>query len=325
MKVLLVVLIITQMNTLTPEILIKEYIKGVQIKDPLEYENLKIFPIITQKILKTESYVTLDEAIERGWLIIRESGEGEVNFVEVKNDGNRKVFMMIGEIISGAKQDRMLKMDVLIPPKSGWMRVPVYCVERGRWYGVSKQFKSEKLLVPNAVRQKAKITEAQKEVWEEIEHSQLSLGITSPTYTVTANYENEEIKKEIAKYSRNFKKLPNLSKRIIGVVVTTGNRIICVDIFANNELLSKLWDKLLKSYVMDALCGEKSSVNKEEVKEFIATIVDSKIISTNGVGIGETVEIESNVGKGSALVYENAIVHMDFFPKNSEGSEKLEE
>jgi hypothetical protein len=223
---------------------------------------------------------------------------------------------MTGEMLRGAKQDRMLKEDVLIPPNSGWIRVPVYCVEHGRWTQVTPEFKSEGLLVPNAVREKAKMSESQSDVWDEIAMSQDRLGIASGTGTVRANYEDESVKKDVVEYTNKFEKIPKLSKSTIGVVVVTGNRIICFDMFANNGLLSKLWNKLIRSYAMDAITGEKCVVYRDDIEEFIEALKDTKHVSTGTPGLGSLLRLESDFGKGSALVYKSAVVHMDFFPQD---------
>jgi len=300
---------------------INEYLEKIKIGKPVEYRNLKIFPILLTK-QTAQIYITLDEAMSRGWLKIRESGSGEVNFVELKNDGKEVIFIMTGEIITGAKQDRMLKEDLLIPPKSKWIKVPVYCVEQGRWVAVSKEFRSENLLAPNAIRQKAKISESQTAVWSEIRKKQEEMGIFSETQTVRANYEDERIKKELAKYTQKFKNIPKLSKFTVGVVATTGERIICFDMFSNNALFEKLWEKLIKSYVMDALSEKKSSVNRKDVKEFVESIKKAKTIPIETPGLGKLAKIETESGKGGALLYKNAIVHLDFFPKTSSPDEE---
>ena len=135
---------------------IKSSLKKLVIGKPITYKNLTIFPL-TQGFTPKTRYTTLDEAMGKDWLTIREIGSGDVNFVELRNTGNKTVLILTGEMISGAKQDRMLKDDVLIPANSKWVRVPVYCVEHGRWAAVSPAFKSSGLVVPNALRQCARI------------------------------------------------------------------------------------------------------------------------------------------------------------------------
>ncbi len=296
------------------EVIITNYLQMVRVGDAQDYANLRIFPILWKKVLSTHDYITMDEAMDRGWLKIKETGSGQVNFVELRNTGTEMVFVMTGEMISGAKQDRMLKEDVLIPPNSGWIKVSVYCVEHGRWTHVSPEFKSERLLVPNALRQRAKISENQSEVWDEIAASQERMGIMSATGTVRSNYEDKRVEKQIAEYVKRLEKLPRLSKATIGVVVATGNKIICFDMFANNGLLKKYWGKLIKSYAMDALAGEKAAIDKGYVEGFIEALENAQYTSTITPGLGELIDIDSDFGKGSALVYKSVVVHMDFFP-----------
>jgi hypothetical protein len=294
---------------------VKSDLENLAISKPVTYKNLTIFPLTRRFTPKTE-YVTLDEAMKRDWLTIREIGGGEVNFVELKNSGNKVVFIMTGEMISGAKQDRMLKDDVLISPKSDWLRVPVYCVEHGRWVTISPAFKSSELVVPNALRQRARISENQSEVWDEIAASQDRLGIVSRTGTAMANYEDEDTRKEIAEYTERFADMPKLTKNTVGVCVTTGSRIICVDIFANNALLMKYWNKLLKSYVMDAIHEAKSTIHKIETQGLLNALAHAHCVSIGTPGLGNLFKIETDFGKGSVLIHKANLVHMDFFPSD---------
>ena len=291
---------------------INSYIEKLRIAKPITYKNLIIYPLTMQQMTNTD-YVTLDEAMKKNWLTIREIGTGEINHVELKNSGNKVVFIMTGEMLSGAKQDRMLREDLLVPPKSEWLRVPVYCVEHGRWASASSTFKSSKEFAPNELRQRARITENQSEVWDAIASSQERLGIASSTSTVQANYEDEEIKKELATYARHFGRLPELTKNTVGVVVATGNRVICVDIFASNDLIAKFWSKLLRSYAMDAISEREPVVRKEDIQDLVQALANANHVSVGTPGMGNLCRIETDFGKGTALIHNGKIVHLDFF------------
>lgn len=295
---------------------IHRYLNSLELGTALEYQNLKIFPLLVKKALSVQNYCTLDLAMDKGWLTIREIGSGDVNSVEIKNSSEHMVFIMTGEIISGAKQDRMLSQDLLLPPRSGWVRASVYCVEHGRWTQVTPEFKSEELLAPNALRQRAKITESQSEVWDEIAACQDRLGIASATRTVRANYADKKVQAEIDQYAHEFERIPALSHKTIGVVVVTGNRIMCCDIFANNILFAKLWKKLVKSYAMDALDGTKATIRDDTIKDFLESLKNAQYVSAGTPGAGSLMNVESDLGRGAALVYKTAVVHMDFFPLN---------
>lgn len=298
----------------TPEKVVGRNIESLKIGSPIEYKNLKIYPLEMTSTPSFKDLTIFDEAMDKGWLKIREVGSGNVNQVEIKNNGDEPVFILTGEMITGAKQDRMIKEDILLPPNSGWIKVDVYCVEHGRWASVSKEFKSGGYVVPNTVRQTAKLSESQTEVWAEISRTQDKLGVASGTGTVMANYEDKEVQKIIEEYDSGFGKIPKVSKSTVGVVVTTGEKIICLDLFVSNSLLNKLWKKLIKSYAMDAINGKKSSVTKQDIENFLESFEDAKYVSTGTPGMGTLLAIKSDVGKGSALVHNNTVIHMDFFP-----------
>jgi hypothetical protein len=313
--VLIVLMFLMPSKVLNQQKTMQHHLEALKLAKPITYKNLTIFPL-TLNIRQQTDYATLDQAMKNGWLSIREIGNGEVNFVELKNTGNRVVFIMTGEMISGAKQDRMLRDDVLVPPKSGWIRIPVYCVEHGRWVSVSPAFKSSGLVVPNELRQRARITEDQSQVWDAIASSQDRLGIASRTGTAHANYEDEETAMELKEYSRKFADLPKLTKNVVGVVATTGNRIICVDVFANNDLLMKYWNRLLKSYAMDAMHETKSTIRKDDIQELLDALAHAHYASMGTPGLGDLLKIETDFGKGTVLLDKERLVHMDFFLSN---------
>ena len=319
---ILLILLIPFLTSSTTE-QVSSDLRGLKVADPIKYKNLMIFPLIAQAV-KRSDYVTLDQAMEYGWLKIREIDGGEVNAVELKNAGDKIVFIMTGEMLIGAKQDRMLREDVLVPPKSGWLRIPVYCVEHGRWLSVSASFKSAGEFAPNELRSRAKITEDQSQVWDAITSSQERLGIYSGTSTVQANYQDERVKQELAEYTEHLEKVPRLNKNTVGIVAAAGGRIICVDIFADNDLLLKFWKKLIRSYVMDAMSEEKTAISKKKVFDLMDDLHNAKYVSVGTSGLGDLYKVETNLGKGTALVHNATVVHMDFFMDGAANTDDAE-
>jgi hypothetical protein len=135
----------------------------------------------------------------------------------------------------------------------------------------------------------------------------------SGTGTVRANYEDEKTKKELDDYAREFGKFPKMSEAMIGIVVVSGNRVIGLDLFANNDLLGQYWDKLIKAYAMDALSGAKASVDKDDIENLIESLNGCQFTSTGTSGLGSLCKTENELGKGSVLVYKSAVIHLDFF------------
>src|SRR5207249_4395511 len=67
------------------------------------------------------------------------SEAGSVPMLHVENALDVRVFLMDGQELVGAKQNRILNTDVLVPANDK-LSIPVSCVEQGRWRPVSAQF-----------------------------------------------------------------------------------------------------------------------------------------------------------------------------------------
>lgn len=74
---------------------------------------------------------SLEEALAKGRIKVNETGS--VNELTVENVGDDEVFVQAGEIVKGGRQDRVLSMDLLLPPSSGRLPIAAFCVESGRW------------------------------------------------------------------------------------------------------------------------------------------------------------------------------------------------
>src|SRR5262249_6617123 len=87
-------------------------------------------------------YTTLDEAIAAGTLEVTEiSDGGSVPTLKVSNRADSRVFLMAGEQLVGAKQNRVLNASILVEARTE-LPIPVSCVEAGRWAYRSPKFSS---------------------------------------------------------------------------------------------------------------------------------------------------------------------------------------
>jgi hypothetical protein len=260
-------------------------------------------------------YVTLDRALDRNLVEIREKGSGEVNTVRVRNLGRSHVFGLAGDMIVGARQDRMLRNDVLIPPKSGWLDVEVYCTERGRWHATSEKFGGIERVVPAQVRTRAARTESQSEVWAGVSRMKDDLADAAPTSALQSIYADSGIDARSRGYLDELRPLPRKSSSTVGVLVAVGRRIVCLDIFAEHDLFSAMWDKLLRSYVMDALSLSGSGrLDRDEAEDFLRSLNSADLRARPTAGAGRLYRMSTTRGAGSALLFRREPVHLDLFP-----------
>jgi ARG and Rhodanese-Phosphatase-superfamily-associated Protein domain len=75
--------------------------------------------------------LTLQEALDKGAVRVMETGS--VNELQIENSGDEDIFIQSGDIVKGGRQDRVLTMSFVLPPKSGVVPLAAFCVEHGRW------------------------------------------------------------------------------------------------------------------------------------------------------------------------------------------------
>jgi hypothetical protein len=100
------------------------------VSSPHVHENLAVY-FIHGESASGPVPLTLQEALDKGSVRVLETGS--VNELKIENTGTEDVFIQTGDIVKGGKQDRVLTMSFVLPPKSGEVALAAFCVERGRW------------------------------------------------------------------------------------------------------------------------------------------------------------------------------------------------
>lgn len=156
--------------------------QGWRLGEPVTYENLTVFPVLSSQQADTSGFATLDEALASGDAIVTEqgsylrrtrdgsgeaisSGSAQVNQLVLVNRGKRPLLLLAGEVVSGGKQDRIIGKDRIVPIGAEPLPLSVFCVEHGRWTGGSDKFKAAGTMVHPSVREKAAVAQSQTEVW----------------------------------------------------------------------------------------------------------------------------------------------------------------
>ena len=81
-------------------------------------------------------------------------------------------------------------------------------------------------------------------------------------------------------------------------------------------MLREHWEKMIRSYAMDAIFAKKGNVQKYKIKNLLHTIGTTDQISVANPGLGQLIELTSPEGDGSALVNNRKLIHMNFFPSH---------
>jgi hypothetical protein len=155
---------------------------GWRLLDPVTYENISIFPVVTSSSEDTRPFLTLDEGLSTGEVIVSEQGSAglartrdgrpapqyssgaSVNQLVLINRGKRPLLLLAGELVSGGKQDRIIAKDRIVAPGAEPLPLDVFCVEHGRWSSGS-EFAASKTIVHPSVREQAAVKQSQIDVW----------------------------------------------------------------------------------------------------------------------------------------------------------------
>jgi hypothetical protein len=174
---------------------------GWRLLDPVTYENISVFPVVTSSNQDTSPFLTLDEGLSSGEVLVSEQGaaglartrdgrpvavpqynSASVNQLVLINRSKRPLLLLAGELVSGGKQDRIIGKDRIVPVGAEPLPLDVFCVEHGRWSSGS-QFAASKTIVHPSVREQAALKQDQNEVWAAV-----TAGSTAkaPTTTLSA-------------------------------------------------------------------------------------------------------------------------------------------
>ncbi|URR36235.1 hypothetical protein NBE99_03635 [Thermosynechococcus sp. HN-54] len=119
--------------------LLQELLQNLELGTPQTFGAMTLFPLL-HSIATEPDYWTLTEAMSQNLLKITEvSAGGHVPELLCRNLGDRSVLLVDGEELIGAKQNRILNLTVLVPAHTD-PKIPVSCVERGRWHYRSHEF-----------------------------------------------------------------------------------------------------------------------------------------------------------------------------------------
>jgi hypothetical protein len=254
---------------------------------PIHQGSLTIFPVVAATMHDTAQFLTLDDGLSSGEVVVTESGHqtspmvrrgqvprgggAQVNRLALINNSDRPLLLLAGEIVTGGKQDRVIGADRIVPPGGEPVDLSVFCVEPGRWTGSSNHFGSlHTLMAQPSVRQQAMAERNQQLVWDQVRSSRAAILAVAPAAPsaapgagATTSYAGTmaipEVEKQVDKVAEPLTRsyedvLRQLREHnAVGVVVAIHGRLEWVDLFASEALLQKYWPKLVRSYAAEGL------------------------------------------------------------------------
>ena len=291
----------------------------LEIREPFFLRNLLVIPLRWTEAF-SNGFISLSEARNQGYVKILDTGR--VEEVEVDFDGEGHLFLLDGEALQGAMQDRVTNTAVLM--HRGRVRIPVSCVEEGRWAGdrafqVSgvTAFPSLRSVLSSTVTQNLlryrQFRSDQHKVWQTIRRSLQSLRVRSQTRSMHDLFEG--VRDEVERYVETVQ----FPSGTTGFAALAGDSVIGLDLFGSEALFLALKDKLLRGYALDALsrAGGFTPISTEPLEQFLRSLTRLPMTLLQGVARGQ--ELRGTQGSVTAriLMDENRLIHASAFPTSA--------
>lgn len=268
--------------------------------------------------------VLLHDAIASGELKMMERGAGgSVNAVVACNEGKRPVLILEGESIVGAKQNRVVTMDVLVAAGAG-VEVPVGCVEQGRWHHTSKEFSSgdmpvEPTLRARTVREMGEDGQLdQGRLWGEVaaKLERHAMQSRSGDYHEVTSRKRGELEEQL-------KDMPRVGNQV-GMIAFLDGQLLAMDVLGHPENWASMAERLTKAYLlagMDAPAmagpiafgGGGAPAKSEPVEPWLRRIVGAHVRLRPGVGLGTHLTLAAPGLNGAGLWTEGGPAHLAVF------------
>ena len=269
-----------------------------KLSGPFVHKNLTVFLVHGKDMIKGKNILTLQEAMERKIVIVHETKE--VNELSIQNvSKNEEVFVQSGDIVKGGQQDRMLAVDLIVPPRSGKISIAAFCVESGRWSKrgneESTQFTaSADRIATKDLKIAATSSKSQSEVWEKVGEAQVklsenvggSVNSAQSSSSLQLSLENSKVKETSEGYIKKLAQIVDGQTDVIGYAFAINGHVNSADVYASSALFKKLWSKLLKATAVEAVTElnrdiESAAVSQEQVTTFFAAAEKGKESETN--------------------------------------------
>ncbi|MFW6106974.1 MAG: ARPP-1 family domain-containing protein, partial [bacterium] len=269
-----------------------------------------------------QDYILASEAIDAGVLTVTEVDEsGTVPELLAVNDADRPVLLIDGEELQGAKQNRILNTSVLLPPKSK-TRIPVSCVEEGRWSHVSPTFKAGSYSpsslrqrksrdVQHSLRARGRAESDQGAVWDSVAEHIESSAAAAPTRAMS------DAMATLADVLGRYHEALPYPSAACGVVAAVCGRFVALDAFDSPSTLEAIWGRLVASYAMDAEAAKDHAPKTFTAKAagvLLEHVAEQQCQAFDAVGLGHDLRFEATDVLGQGLQADERLVHLSVFP-----------
>ncbi len=211
--------------------------KRLSVGDPVVVGALALYPVLDRDATSRPEVeaVPLSEAMATGQVQVREVQNGVVAQVQMVNLGEDPVLVVVCDVIRGGMQDRVVTQSQLIASGQP-TRVPVHCVERGRWTDPHGGVFAYGGRVDPLLRQVIQRAASQDATWAAVAQANEARGVDgAASWLRGASVDPRQVAGLEASLKQRFQD----DKRVVGVVVARNGRFEGSEVYAHPELFAR--------------------------------------------------------------------------------------
>lgn len=272
----------------------------------------------------TLEYISSGKAFKSEFIDVEEvSTSGSVNDLHVTNKSDKYIFFMDGDVLIGAKQNRVINTSVLLSPNMN-KNISVSCIESGRWHFKTKKFSKPDYIIASKMRmeKKKQVLDSldkhethyadQRKIWNRVSDYEKKYNLFSSTSDFNevlfkrTNGMNETLKNFISNTEAN------------GLVLFLGNNLSMIEIFNRKDIYSEYFPQIINSVLMEKI-SVKNTVEKLSKEESIEKLEENmnrlnrlELKEFPGLGVGKEKRVNSEDFDLYELEFEGKPVHFSY-------------
>ena len=296
----------------------------IRVEDPDVAGPLAVFPLFGPE--PGEQFVSLAKGRDLGVKVGEDERGASVRDIVVQNRAEVSVLLYEGEEVLGAQQNRTFDVSVLVPAKAQ-LRVPVSCVEAGRWdgsrhgedfapapqaaYPQLRRLKNEQ--AREAVMAGGEARATQSAVWNDVSRKSLAHRVSSPTGAMHDIYEAH--RGRLAELSGAVR----LREGQCGALVAIGGRFAVLDYVGRADVFADLFGPLVQGYALDALeawdeGGAVDAPSPGDAGGFVSLVLGTEAKGARSIGLGQDLRFAADGVAGAGLATDGGLVQLTAFP-----------
>ena len=240
----------------------------VEYDSAILFRNLKLIPIkriepANDSLYNTPVSINLKTGMAQGTVKLKERGNymvDNINVLLIENSSGKDLVIKSGEIVMGGRQDRVFARDTVLSAGKQHL-IPVYCIEENRWSEKEKKF-IYRGITGSGLQTIIDTAQNQTKVWDEIRRL-LKQNNQTNTSSYAALLNNKKVADTTQQYVRYFlQTLRSKDSSIVGIIASTGHKILGADVFISTSLFYQTLPGLLEKYCTEAvLTGTTAKAN----------------------------------------------------------------